>query len=145
MLCGALMTLHVRSLYDGAHDECTKTHISRKTRTFLDNGEMKVGEFQKEIGVTSRAYSMFMGQNGTYKGSRSSVYSAASAFFKKRELRGIKVKPNKKAKTTGAAGSAEATVPSLEGVEIEGEKEDKAPVYGMFGFEAGKMTRANDK
>ncbi|KAF2125855.1 hypothetical protein P153DRAFT_399992 [Dothidotthia symphoricarpi CBS 119687] len=99
--------------------------VRRKIRTFLDNGEMKVGEFQKEIGVNSKGYSMFMNQNGRDKGSGSSVYTAAWAFFKKRELRGIKMKPNKKVKTADEGDA----VPSVDGVEIEGEKEDKVPVF----------------
>jgi hypothetical protein len=59
---------------------------------------MKVGEFQKEINVSSNAYSRFMGQHGAYKGSGSDVYMSAWAFFKKRQLKGIKTTPNKKAK-----------------------------------------------
>lgn len=97
--------------------------IRRKIRTLIDNGEMKVGEFQKEIGVTPNAYSRFMGQHGKVKGMESSVYLCAWAFFKKRELRGIKTAPNKKAKKD------EADLPSVEDVELVGEDEDKVAVY----------------
>jgi hypothetical protein len=105
---------------------------SRKIRNLIDNGEMKVGEFQKEINVTPNAYSRFMGQNGPYKGSESSVYLSAWAFFKKRELRGIKTKPNKKAKTDDATGNkaVKDAVPSVDGIELEGEMEDEVEVYG---------------
>ncbi|KAF1919014.1 hypothetical protein BDU57DRAFT_511855 [Ampelomyces quisqualis] len=88
---------------------------------------MKVGEFQKAINVTPNAYSRFMGQNGPHKGMESSVYLSAWAFFKKREMKGIKTMPNKKAKA-GAANDKDA-VPSVDDVELEGEKEDKVPVY----------------
>ncbi|KAF1842934.1 uncharacterized protein K460DRAFT_367871 [Cucurbitaria berberidis CBS 394.84] len=100
--------------------------IRRKIRALIDNGEMKVGEFQNAINVTPNAYSRFLGQNGPDKGSESSVYMAAWSFFKKRELRGIKTKPNKKAKT-GTNGKD--SVPSVDGIELEGEKDDKVQVY----------------
>jgi hypothetical protein len=102
----------------------------RKIRTLIDNGEMKVGEFQKEINVTSKAYSMFMSQHGAHKGMGSSVYLAAWAFFKKRELKGIKTTPNKKAKKDDAASGGKDSVPSVDDVELEGEEDDEVPVYG---------------
>jgi len=90
---------------------------------------MKVGEFQKAINVTSNSYSRFMGQNGPYKGSGSDVYMSAWAFFKKREMRGIKTKPQKKAKVD-EDGKVKDAVPSVEGIVLEGEAEDAVPVYG---------------
>lgn len=59
--------------------------VRRKIRTFLETGEMKIGEFQKKIGVNSKGYSNFMGQNGKTKGAGSNCYYNAFAFFKKRE------------------------------------------------------------
>jgi hypothetical protein len=91
---------------------------------------MKVGEFQKEISVNSKSYSNFMSQHGTHKGSGSSVYTAAWAFFKKRELRGIKTTPNKKAKKGDVAAGSKDNVPDVDDVELEGELDDKVPVYG---------------
>ncbi|KAL1600561.1 hypothetical protein SLS60_006947 [Paraconiothyrium brasiliense] len=90
---------------------------------------MKVGEFQKAINVTSNAYSRFMGQNGPEKGIDSSVYDAAWAFFKKRELRGIKMP--KKQKTAASAGVAapNSGVPSVEGIVLDGEMEENVPVF----------------
>lgn len=59
--------------------------VRRKIRSFLESGEMKVTEFQKEIGVNSRGFGSFMGQHGKFKGDKSNVYYNAFAFFKKRE------------------------------------------------------------
>jgi hypothetical protein len=90
---------------------------------------MKVGEFQKEVNITPNAYSRFMSQHGKDKGSESSVYLAAWAFFKTREIQGIKTTPNKKAKSS--QGPAEKdSVPSIDDIELDGEKDDKAPVFG---------------
>ncbi|KAH7070466.1 hypothetical protein BKA63DRAFT_398569, partial [Paraphoma chrysanthemicola] len=88
---------------------------------------MKVGEFQKAIGVSSPTYSRFMSQNGPYKGAGSDVYMLAWAFFKKRELRGIKTVANKKAKKI-EPGDKDA-VPSVQNVVLEGEMEDNVPVF----------------
>ncbi|KAF2030612.1 hypothetical protein EK21DRAFT_88734 [Setomelanomma holmii] len=101
--------------------------VRRKIRAFIDNGEMKVGEFQKAINVTSNSSSRFMGQNGPHKGSGSDVYMLAWAFFKKRELRGIQTTANKKAKTV-EPGSKDA-VPSVQEIVLEGEMDDSVLVF----------------
>ena len=79
--------------------------------------------------MTLKAYGNFTGQSGPDKGAGSSVYMAAWAFFKKREMRGIstKAKSAKKAKTDAAGKDA---IPSVENVELDGEKEDAVPVFG---------------
>ncbi|MCJ1238824.1 hypothetical protein MMC14_006815 [Varicellaria rhodocarpa] len=41
-------------------DSCDQ--VRRKINTFINSGEMKVGEFQKAIGVNSRSYGTFMTQ-----------------------------------------------------------------------------------
>lgn len=65
--------------------------IRRKINTFIDNGGMKVGEFQKAISANSKSYYSFMQQRGPYKGANSSVYQNAWTFFKLRELNGKKM------------------------------------------------------
>jgi hypothetical protein len=92
---------------------------------------MKVGEFQKAINVTSKSYSTFMNQNGPFKGSGSSVYYSAWAFFKRREMRGLKM-PKKKAKTDAAAGSDQTV--NISGVVLPGEADDVVEVYSMSGW-----------
>ena len=109
---------------------------------FIDNGEMKVGEFQKAIGVSGSSYRMFMGKHGAYKGAESDTYMEAWEFFKKREMQG-KGLPRKKAKaatskgsTAGAAKSNGAKIPGsetaggkdLSNIHLDGEEHDSVPV-----------------
>ncbi|KAF2477042.1 uncharacterized protein BDR25DRAFT_330958 [Lindgomyces ingoldianus] len=98
--------------------------VRRKIRAFIDSGEMRVGEFQKAINVTSKSYSDFMGQNGPLKGRGSNVYLNAYQFFRKRELRGIKLP--KKVKTAAAAATNRV---DISGIILEGEEQDKVEVY----------------
>jgi hypothetical protein len=76
----------------------------------IDTNETKVGEFQSAINVTPNAYTRFRGQNGPDKGAESSVYLAAWAFFKQRELRGIKLP------STSAKKGEKESVPSVDGI-----------------------------
>jgi len=69
-----------------------------------------------------------MSQNGPDKGAGSGVYYAAWAFFKKRELRGIKTTANKKAKKTVEGAVA---VPDVQEIVLPGEMDDCVPIYGM--------------
>lgn len=107
----------------------------------IDNGEMKVGEFQKKIGVSSNSYQGFMHQNGPDKGVGSDTFFKAWKFFKKRQLQG-KPPPRKKAKASGAsAGSAsnstsqaktpgsETASTDLSHIVLEGEQHDSVSVY----------------
>ncbi|KAF4630038.1 hypothetical protein G7Y89_g8109 [Cudoniella acicularis] len=109
-------------------DRCQMVDIScdrvrTKIRNFINSGEMKVGEFQKAIGTNSKSYGSFMGQSGAYKGSGSSVYVNAFAFFKHRELNGIKAAKKKVKKED------EAKKTDVSGIELEGEEEEEVPVY----------------
>ncbi len=79
----------------------TCNQVRSKIRAFINSGEMKVGEFQDKLGVSGNSYRNFLGQNGNTKGMESDTYYAASEFFKKRELAGVKM-PRKKAKTAEA-------------------------------------------
>ncbi|TVY85856.1 hypothetical protein LAWI1_G008475 [Lachnellula willkommii] len=108
-------------------DRCRYVDIScdrvrTKIRNFLSSGEMKVGEFQKAIGTNSKSYGAFMAQSGAYKGVNSSVYSNAFAFFKHRELNGIKA-PTKKIKPEDISKF------DVSGIELEGEAEGEVEVY----------------
>ena len=77
--------------------------IRRMINTFIEAGGMKVGEFQKAMGVTSKGYLMFMRQHGKDKGAGSDTYLKAWAFFKKREMKGV---PMPKKRKTSASTSA---------------------------------------
>lgn len=109
------------------------TSVSRKIRAFLDNGEMKVGEFQKAINTNSNTYSRFMSQSGAGKGAGSTVYQAAWRFFKIRELRGIKPpRHNPKPKKGADAAIKAGATPNFDTVELPGELDDVVPIYGVF-------------
>ncbi|KAF7878798.1 hypothetical protein EAF04_000001 [Stromatinia cepivora] len=98
--------------------------VRRKFRSFLETGEMKVTEFQKKIGANSKSYGSFIGQNGKFKGDKSNVYYNAFAFFKKRELQGVK--PPKKAKVSKAEEEKKFDVSAIK---LDGESTASVPVY----------------
>ncbi|KAI0887721.1 uncharacterized protein GGS22DRAFT_88365 [Annulohypoxylon maeteangense] len=103
-------------------DTCNQ--IRRKVKSFIEGGNMKVYEFQRAINVTSSTYQRFMRQNGMYKGSESAMYSRAFAFFKKRELKGLKASPPKKARK-----SDEKNVLDVDDIEMDGQNTQEVPVY----------------
>lgn len=90
---------------------------------------MRVGEFQKAIGATPSSYSGFMSQHGPRKGSASCVYYNAWAFFKRRELRGIKPPSHVKKPKAGGPAAPDAALDAVD--ELPGEKEERVPIYGM--------------
>ncbi|KIW17174.1 hypothetical protein PV08_04365 [Exophiala spinifera] len=83
--------------------------IRAKIRQFINSGEMKIGEFQRKIGVSAASYNHFMKLSGRDKGSGSDTYFGAAAFFKRRQLAGVKTSRQKKIKAndnpTTAGGS----------------------------------------
>ncbi|THC94839.1 hypothetical protein EYZ11_005675 [Aspergillus tanneri] len=98
--------------------------IRRLIRSFIESGEMKVGEFQRAINVSSRSYSEFMKHWGPDKGLGSATYGNASRFFKKRELQGIK--PPRKKRATKTADPLKYDV---SGVHLDGDEDQDVPVY----------------
>jgi hypothetical protein len=116
--------------------------VRTRIRNWIDNGGMKVTEFQKKIGVNANAYRNFMAQNGPYKGVNSSVYEAAYFFFRQMEERGEKI-PRKKAKTTDTPASSaavpgtsapparkgKATLTDFGDLKLEGEDSGKVKIY----------------
>lgn len=89
-------------------DSCQQ--VRRKIRNWIESGAMKVGEFQREIDVSSRGYGNFMSRNGTWDGEGCDTYVNAAVFFKKRELAGLplQVPKAKRAKTGTAAKGSKA-------------------------------------
>lgn len=81
--------------------------VRRKISRLIENGGMKVGEFCKEANISNNAYNRFMHQHGPTKGLQSDVFMFGSAYFKKRELAGMKLPAanSKRAKTTSGAGA----------------------------------------
>lgn len=84
---------------------------------------MKVTELQRKLDVNSNAFNRFMGQTGPDKGSASDVYWKAFAFFKKRELQGIKA-PRKKVKPAEEAAKSDVST-----IHLDGEETQSVPVY----------------
>jgi hypothetical protein len=130
--------------------------IRRKITRLIENGGMKVGEFCRKIHVSSTGYNRFVKQHGPSKGMQSDVFMNASAYFKKREIAGLKLPTaaSKKAKTAdgktasskkddGAPGDdpgkddakdtpkkGKASDPSdFLQVHLDGEEDDSVPVY----------------
>ncbi|CAJ2511166.1 Uu.00g067910.m01.CDS01 [Anthostomella pinea] len=110
-------------------DRCQEVDIScdrvrTKIRDFIASGEMKAGEFQKAIGANSKSYYSFMNQSGPFKGSGSCVYTNAFAFFKQRELNGIKAPKKPK-----VAKEVDELQHNVSFIELEGEAEGEVEVY----------------
>ncbi|GFF80386.1 hypothetical protein IFM53868_02846 [Aspergillus udagawae] len=101
--------------------------VRRRIRAFIESGEMKIGEFQDAIGVSSRSYLEFLGQNGRDKGSGSSTYINAARFFKKRELQGIK--PPRKKRATKESQRKVAEKYDVSGIHLDGESDQSVPVW----------------
>ncbi|KAL4881689.1 hypothetical protein BJY04DRAFT_56378 [Aspergillus karnatakaensis] len=102
--------------------------IRSKINLFIKSGEMKVGEFQRALNVTSRGYTTFMKQMGRDKGSGSDTYHAAHRFFMKRELLGIKNKRKPTGTTKKAKADNEAKY-DVSGITLEGEDKVAVEVY----------------
>ncbi|KAI2778323.1 hypothetical protein F4815DRAFT_477964 [Daldinia loculata] len=101
----------------------TCNEIRRKIKDFIQGGNMKVGDFQKAIGVSSGAYQRFMNQSGTYKGKDCDTYPKAFTFFKKRELQGLKAVPPKRPR------KSESEALDVSDIKLYGEDTQSVPVY----------------
>jgi hypothetical protein len=95
--------------------------VRRKINTFIESGEMKVTQFQKEIGVNSKSYGSFMKMKGPNKGIDNSTMSQAYRFFKKREKEGIAMPKKRKTAATEKIDLSDIT--------LEGEEEAAVEVY----------------
>lgn len=105
--------------------------VRRKINLFLDSGAMTKTAFAGEIGISPKSLNGFLGVHGAYKGSGHAAYVAAWQFFKKREIAGIKLPVNKKAKTSSASGGGAATTATVDisDVVLPGEDDDAVEVY----------------
>lgn len=115
--------------------------VRRMIHRLIDNGGMKVGEFCDKIGVSNKSYNNFLRQSGPTKGLSSDCYQYAWAYFKYREMNGIKLPTansgSKKQKTDGAdkSGSKDASKDTATGaadladIHLPGEEQDAVEVY----------------
>ena len=121
---------------DGIPMDMNANQVRSKIRAYLNSGEMKVGEFQSKIGVSSKGMGDFMGQSGPNKGIGSNTYYHAFEFFKKRELAGVKM-PRKKQKTEEKSQAANDTSSKanekdkydVSEIHLDGEDEESVPIF----------------
>ncbi|KAL2675155.1 hypothetical protein Neosp_011336 [[Neocosmospora] mangrovei] len=119
--------------YDPRLDVITDTcnAVRRKIRNWTESGAQKVGEFQKTIGVSSKAYLSFMNRTGTWDGDNCDTYLKGHRFFKKRELQGLPLKaPKPKKPKTAASAKAVSEIFDVSGVEeLGGEETGSVPIF----------------
>lgn len=84
---------------------------------------MNVTTFQRALGVNSKSYNLFMGYTGPSRGNQNGTYHCGSAFFKHRELNGVKVVRKKPRKED------EEKLTDVAGVRLEGEAARAVPVF----------------
>lgn len=102
-------------------DNCNQ--VRRKIRAVLNAGEMKVGQLQKAMGVTSKSYLTFMAKNGPWEGANTATYPAAAIYFRRRERAGVKL-PTKKVKKADEDKSNDVS-----GINLDGESDIAVQVY----------------
>lgn len=90
----------------------------------INNGEMKVTEFQRLCNINSNSYGRFMKLKGTFAGEMNQTYAAAFRFFKRREAAGVKEPTKKKVRK-----DEESRKLDVSGVVLEGEGDEPVEVY----------------
>lgn len=118
-----------------------RTRINR----VLDSGIMKKGEFADAIGSSAKSLNGFLGKHGEVEGANFEAYPNAWAWFKRREVAGLKMPDVKKrqkaeaaaAAATGVAGTtatASSRIPApptidLSHIHLPGEETDSVEVF----------------
>lgn len=118
-----------KSLLFPGIDNCDE--VRSKINSFINSGAMKVGDFQRAIGITSSSYSGFMRQDGPRAGAKNSTYRAASLFFHERKHEGLTM-PNKKAKKAADAKGKETDKTmnyDVSDIHLDGEEEEEVEIY----------------
>ena len=103
--------------------------VRTKINALINNTDIKVGEFQKKLGVSSRSYLTFMRQNGPHAGAGNNTYSAAHQFFAKMEDAGMKIPRTKKGAATGKKSTADDSKNDVSNVHLEGEEEGEVRIF----------------
>jgi hypothetical protein len=99
--------------------------VRQQISRLIDCREFTIVSFCQKIGVSRNSYYNFMGQNGAWKGQKGDTFPSALWYLQQREAEGIML-PTKK-KNRKRKGNERKTVKSE--VELDGEKEDKVPVF----------------
>lgn len=118
--------------------------VRKKVRAWIDSGAQKVGEFQKELGISSASYANFMNKQGIWAGEQCDLYLMAAMFFRKRELQGLplavpkpkaakKTKPDEATSGKGPGSKKSTKTPAdildVSGVELPGEEDMLVEVF----------------
>ncbi|KAK5055996.1 hypothetical protein LTR84_012547 [Exophiala bonariae] len=110
----------------------------REIRTFINNGDMKVEEFQNKLGVSAASYRAFMNASAPSNGMQSDTFISACFFFKKREIAGLKMPRAKKAKTSDGATTKKVSAAEkdktddkydVSGITLDHEDKLPVPIY----------------
>lgn len=89
--------------------------VRRKINRMLDAGGMTKTAFAAAIGVSMKSLANFLAMHGAFKDANSASYDNAWAYFKKREMAGLKLpvkKAAKMAKTDDAAATTSDATPT---------------------------------
>lgn len=121
--------------------------VRKQINQVLDNAIMKKGEFCNAIGSSNHSVNTFLQKRGPIDGLQSETYTNAWAWFKQRELAGLKmpdVKKRQKAAAATAGDSSAAAGPvakksktsvaqdatlDLSNIHLPGEETDSVPVF----------------
>ncbi|KAJ4251481.1 hypothetical protein NW762_011466 [Fusarium torreyae] len=128
------------SFQDDTPDACGT--IRSKLNKLIDSGVMTKAELCRAIPANSNSLNKFLQQKGTMAGSGSCVWFNAYAWFKQREIMGIKM-PNMKKRqleqqkedaagassAPGSAPKAKKPLPDISDIHLDGEESDEVPVY----------------
>lgn len=122
------------------------SQVRRRINQVLDGGIMNKTEFGKAIGSSTASLNNFLQKTGV-NGGNTDAYTTAWAWFKRRDLAGLKmpdVKKRQKAEAVAAAADGPAsskagpaskkakvlnTLPDLSQIHLDGEEIDSVPVY----------------
>lgn len=118
--------------------------VRGKMNRLLDNSIMKKGELCKTMGCSHSSVNTFLAKRGSMEGSKCLLYYTAWAWFKQREIAGLKMPDVKKRQKTEAAAASDsntnggstnnvavplAPTTDISDVHLDGEETDSAPVY----------------
>ncbi len=102
-------------------------------RALVKSGDLKDADFRKQLDVSASAFSAFMSRNGAAQGNEAAVSEAGMQFFKNAVVESMKSKNTK---------AREKSVPKVDDVELDGEKDDELEVYGTLALKHRKHVHA---
>ncbi|SPJ88775.1 uncharacterized protein FTOL_12669 [Fusarium torulosum] len=119
--------------------------IRTKMNKLFDSGIMSKAEFCRATGANSNSLNKFLKQKGPMGGSGSCVWYNAYAWFKQREVMGLKMPDPKKrqleqqkkddaaggtpSKAPSSAAKTSKDLPDISEIYLQGEETDEVPVY----------------